>query len=478
MKKLLSMVLAVVMLISLMAVVPAAGADDGFKATLGYATSDWSVSEWGDNVNTTVTGAGTYTLSWDLPEGTAITDALVFVVDIVGAGSEGYALTDLSVTADGEEIAVDMAKVATGDLEEKGNFRIEIYNEYGPTKEDAPIDTALAASGNLTVTFTIAAEGAAELAPHETKLGFANSDWSVQEWGDNAAITVEGAGEYTLSWDLPEGTTVSDALVFVVDVVGGGKDGFVLADLTITADDVDVPVDLAKVVTGDVEENGNFRIEIYNEYGTTKSDAPIDNAISITKNLTIAFTLEIDPNAAPAAKKEAKAAEPFDPSGSYNAYLGVQTPNWTYRDPWNSANGIGSEHWGDFIFGNETNEKYGVVTDAVVAGNGTYTVSVTDFGTIFADDFKTAGQEWFNLLFISTDIPMDENVKVTDVKLIIDGKTVHKYAEAYLDPDTTDYVKILIQNIWNEDVKEISYYAAPTTSLEMTFTISGFDYDA
>ena len=156
----------------------------------------------------------------------------------------------------------------------------------------------------------------------------------------------------------------------------------------------------------------------------------------------------------------------------------MQTPNWTYRDPWNSANGIGSEHWGDFIFGNETNEKYGVVTDAVVAGNGTYTVSVTDFGTIFADDFKTAGQEWFNLLFISTDIPMDENVKVTDVKLIIDGKTVHKYAEAYLDPDTTDYVKILIQNIWNEDVKEISYYAAPTTSLEMTFTISGFDYDA
>lgn len=143
-----------------------------------------------------------------------------------------------------------------------------------------------------------------------------------------------------------------------------------------------------------------------------------------------------------------------------------------------SDNGIGSEHWGDFIFGNETNEKYGVVTDAVVAGNGTYTVSVTDFGTIFADDFKTAGQEWFNLLFISTDIPMDENVKVTDVKLIIDGKTVHKYAEAYLDPDTTDYVKILIQNIWNEDVKEISYYAAPTTSLEMSFTISGFDYDA
>ncbi|MDH8276344.1 hypothetical protein QIG69_28735, partial [Klebsiella pneumoniae] len=68
-------------------------------------------------------------------------------------------------------------------------------------------------------TFTITAEGAAELGPRETKLGFANSDWSVQEWGDNAAITVEGAGEYTLSWDLPEETTVSDALVFVVDVV-------------------------------------------------------------------------------------------------------------------------------------------------------------------------------------------------------------------------------------------------------------------
>ena len=59
MKKLLSMVLAVMMLISLMAVVPAANADDGFAAKLGYATSDWSVSEWGHNVSTTVTGAGT-----------------------------------------------------------------------------------------------------------------------------------------------------------------------------------------------------------------------------------------------------------------------------------------------------------------------------------------------------------------------------------------------------------------------------------
>ena len=74
-----------------------------------------------------------------------------------------------------------------------------------------------------------------------------------QQFHPNITITVEGAGEYTLSWDLPEETTVSDALVFVVDVVGGGKDGFVLADLAITADDVDVPVDLAKVVTGDVE---------------------------------------------------------------------------------------------------------------------------------------------------------------------------------------------------------------------------------
>lgn len=321
------------------------------------------------------------------------------------------------------------------------------------------------------------------------KLGFANSDWSAQEWGDNANTTVKGAGTYTLSWD----GAASDALVFVVDIEGAqtalsaeGKT-YSLTALTVTADGTDLGVDLSKVVTGDLEEKGNWRIEIYNEYGTTKENPPVDPAtVTFASNLTVTFTIEEtdyveegDGNGTTDndAAGDGTTAVSFDPAGSYNAYLLLQTPNWTYRDAWNSDNGIGSDYFGNFIYGNETSEKYGVVTDTVVAGNGTYAVSITDFGTIFSDDFTAAGQDYFNILGISTDIPLSDSIKITDVKLVIDGQTRHTYKEAYLDPDATEYVTILVQNIWNEDVKEISYYPTPSSTVEIQFTISGFSYD-
>ncbi len=246
------------------------------------------------------------------------------------------------------------------------------------------------------------------------------------------------------------------------------------------ADGEEVAVDASKVVTGDIEENGNFRIELFNVYGDTAADSPIDSeGFTFKDTVSVTFTLSgITYGASTAADEDASAAGAgIDLDGTYNAYLGIQTPNWTYRDSWNADNGIGSDYWGQFVYGNETSETYGTVTDAVVAGNGTYTVSITDFGTIFSDDFAAAGQDYFNLLFISTDIPLSDSISITDVTLKIDGKTIKTYDTAVLDPDETEYVKILIQNIWNEDVAELPFYAAPTSSVEMSFTVSGFNYD-
>lgn len=326
----------------------------------------------------------------------------------------------------------------------------------------------------------------AEREGYKASLGYADPNWAVQEWGDNVNTMVTGAGTYTLSWDLAEGQAVNGAVVFVVDLAGAAADllaqgkEFNLTDLKVKADGTELAVDMSKVVTGDIEEKGNYRIEIYNEYGTTKEAAPIDiTKLSASKTLSIDFTLEVI--AAPADGQEettpAAPAVTFDPAGKYNAYLGIQTPNWTYRDPWNSANGIGSDYWGQFIYGNETKKQYGVVTDTEVAGNGTYSVKLTDFGSIISDDFATAKQDYFNLLYISTDIPLSDDIKITDAKIVIDGKTIKTFDEAYLDPDETEYVKILFQNIWNDDVKELPFYVAPTSSVEMKFTISGFSYD-
>ncbi len=59
----------------------------------------------------------------------------------------------------------------------------------------------------------------ADEASYTAMLGFANSDWSAQEWGDNANTTVTGAGEYSVSRD----GAASGALVFVVDIAGTGE---------------------------------------------------------------------------------------------------------------------------------------------------------------------------------------------------------------------------------------------------------------
>lgn len=479
-KRILATALSLIMMVGVLGSA-IASADNSYEAKLGYANSDWSAQEWGDNAKTTVTGEGNYSVSWD----GAGTDALVFVIDIVGANeafaAAGLGLTALEVLVDGNPIAVDLSKIVTGDLEDNGNFRIEIYNEYGSTKADPGIDpAAVSFATNLTVNFTL---GVKETAGYTAKLGYANSDWSAQEWGDNAYTTVTTNGSYSISWD-GAGT---DALVFVIDIVGAEADLLAAGEeLTVTALEVlvdgnPIAVDLSKIVVGDLEDNGNIRIEIYNEYGNTKADPPVDPAaVSFATNLTINFTVatvaaapDVDE---PVDEPDAPAAV-FDPAGSYNAYLLLQTPNWTYRDPWNSANGIGSDYWGNFIYGNETSQTYGTVTDAVVAGNGTYSITITDFGTIFEDDFATAGQDYFNILGVSTDIPLSDDIVITDVKVIVDGKTRHTDASAFLDPDDTEYVKILIVNIWNPDKNEISYYPAPTESLEIQFTISGFNYD-
>ena len=67
------------------------------------------------------------------------------------------------VVVDGSELPFDATKVPTGDLEGKGNYRIELYNTYGATRGNAPFAgetangtiPALGCSSGIAVTFTL-----------------------------------------------------------------------------------------------------------------------------------------------------------------------------------------------------------------------------------------------------------------------------------------------------------------------------------
>lgn len=342
----------------------------------------------------------------------------------------------------------------------------------------------------------------------------ADADWSYQVWGaaDDgsqaaASTVITGAGSYSMTLDTTAGA--EGAAVFVIDIpftVDVLKaQNYAVSELKLTVDGTELALDTTKIVYGDIEEKGNLRIELFNQWGPTavgeKYDAavtPFDPAtLKSTQSIKVDFTLV--ESAEPAYDADGKAikyvglngaaATPdtpvevpaFDPAGKYNAYFGLQSPSWTYRDAWNhESNGLGSANWGQWVINNDSAETYGVVTDAKIAGNGTYSVTLKDFGDVFVNEFanNADGLDKFRILMITTDIPVSEQIKITDAKLILDGKTVKTYKEAFLDPDSKDYVKILLQNEWNPDLKEtLPFYNAPSKSIELKFTIEGFNYD-
>ncbi|MDD7429216.1 MAG: hypothetical protein SOU50_05865 [Oscillospiraceae bacterium] len=161
----------------------------------------------------------------------------------------------------------------------------------------------------------------------------------------------------------------------------------------------------------------------------------------------------------------------------YNAYIGVQSASYSFRNAWNEPS-YGKGVTGDdgMVYfdqitgwdGPTAISKGGVFTDAQITGDGTYSVSVTDFD--FGED------ESLNLLFVSTDIPLDAGVSITDVKVILDGNVKYTFDEAFLSPDELEYVQPMMINIWNSDLggeEGLFGYTMPQDSIEIQFTVSG-----
>ncbi len=165
-KKIIAAIAAAAVAVSTMAV--NAFAADEYQAVLGFADTAWAAQDW--EAATTVTGDGQYTVESTLVAGAC--DFGVFVIDIQGmyAGNpEATAVLD-KVEVDGAEISFDAAGIQYGDIEEKGNYRIEIYNQYGLTKDNPPVNQATPVSTSIKVTFTVSGlgGGAAEAAPEAT----------------------------------------------------------------------------------------------------------------------------------------------------------------------------------------------------------------------------------------------------------------------------------------------------------------------
>ena len=215
--------------------------------------------------------------------------------------------------------------------------------------------------------------------------------------------------------------------------------------------------------------------------------------------LALAVTAPADVSAATskAGKKAAKAA--FDADGTYHAYFGLQeTGTWIFRDEWYSDTlGIDGKDMkkANLTFDNGTlfqSGKNGVtaiegtqVQDVEIKGNGTYTVGVSNLNN--ALDTKGDSETKISMIYVDTDIPMtakDNPVTISDVKLTCDGKEISVPSEPFFPSEYTDESGLLRFDAMNSYQKDKGEYAdspditvVPTDSIQITFTVSGFNSD-
>lgn len=151
--------------------------------------------------------------------------------NVTGGGGSGTG------GAVGTEIEFDNSKLVFGDIEENGNLRLELYNEYGSTNGNSPIDTSLFIfSDKIEVTFTLSGItlNAGAVGSYDTSMYYADTDWTPSGNGD--IINVTGNGTYTVTY--APGVDVDGALVFVVDMVGIASDITDISAVTVTIDSV------------------------------------------------------------------------------------------------------------------------------------------------------------------------------------------------------------------------------------------------
>lgn len=181
-----------------------------------------------------------------------------------------------------------------------------------------------------------------------------------------------------------------------------------------------------------------------------------------------------------------KSLSPIDlDAGEYEAFIYLQGPKFTFRDSWDtdgSGGRSGSPLFDQMTFQGKTADGTSVpatFNDTVIKGNGTYTVSATGIEWP-ADEFD--GQDYMNLIGVSFNMPVCDQITISDVVLNIGGNEVSQSAKVLKEEDMkkgTECYNLLIQNIWNEDenIKNIGYYNVPFSDISVTFTVSGFNYD-
>lgn len=140
-------------------------------------------------------------------------------------------------------VSVDNSLLALGDLENEGNnYRIEIYNEYGGTASNPPIDPAsIVFNSQMDITFTISGlNGAAATNAYTAQLMCTALGWWPQVQEGEGMVTVQGDGTYTLTYTPSAGAYTNGVIVFCIDIQGMARDLDDIDAVSVTIDAINL----------------------------------------------------------------------------------------------------------------------------------------------------------------------------------------------------------------------------------------------
>ena len=541
-KKLLAAVFAGTLVLSALPMTTQAAQDtsglaDG-TAYLNINNADWGDfdAEW---TNAEITGDGTYTVAMKAaePQNLAQFNALEVVNGEAVLGT-GAVLTVDSIKINGEAVELQGASYTCSADGGGVTTRVNIYNEWNAPDDtatagdDKHLDHRVA-EGNLMdatamlfssdyltlgitdieVVFTVsgfgtqAPEGGSSgpvvvEGPAIAHLNINKGDWSAfdAEYGD---VEITGDGTYTVTMTAAEAIDMGDfnalevengeyimgtACVLTVDSIKINGEEITLAgpSYTCSADGGGATTrvnlynaynDPDETATAGDDNHLDQRVASGSVMDATARIIPEDLRAGVT-SLEVTFTVTNFGVGAAAGEAAGSDVPGVDLNGTYHAYLGFQTPVYSFRNAFDDATyGRDSDVFNQ-VTGWEGSDAVvlpGTFTDVEIAGNGTYTVSVE--GLEFPDG-EFDSQDYMNLIFVSTDIPNSGEITISDVKLTVDGRDVALAAAGATVDEDKAYLEVGIQNIWSDDIKEIGFYTTPMSSMSVTFTVSGFAYDA
>ena len=166
-----------------------------------------------------------------------------------------------------------------------------------------------------------------------------------------------------------------------------------------------------------------------------------------------------------------------------HAYITYQMPTWDYRNAYKPLRSLGKdENTYQYIQagGNEVTKDSTKVTDVLIDKDGEYTVAI--------DGIDLSGANYYNMIGVATDIDYDlykdSGVKMTNVTMKVDGKSVTEQPFDLTTKVDNKYYTFMAVNKYAKDTDEPfplnelnadEQLPVPSQSVEITFTISGLD---